>query len=227
MRICLFARGMCALVAFGGLSAAALAGPITGGLYRLHNHPDGDADPPPYGMRLDELYNETSGHDIYTFDFDHASSNMVLNYDSTNQIITISGVAWGGRDIGGSYANDQYLGFYTIAFTYNVGVGPVPGDDDIWVTSASGSNSGTIQTPLGHTKNLRDVAADGFTFRFGDENNNQGHRGFAGISGWGWMDIDGHHQDAQDWLFTAERIPEPSSVLLALLGVVGVVRRRG
>ncbi|MBL8878213.1 MAG: PEP-CTERM sorting domain-containing protein [Phycisphaerales bacterium] len=226
MRSIFVARGVCALATIAGLAAAtATADPLVGGLYRLHNHPDGNALPPPYGLRLDELYNATGNHDIFSFDFDHASSNVVMNYDSTNQIATISGSAWGGRDTGGSYANDQYLGLYSFTFTYNVGLGPVPGDDDIWATAPSGSNTGSILTPLGHTKALHDVAAGGYTFRFGDEDNDAGHRGFNGLSGWGWLGVDGHHQDSQDWLFTAERIPEPSSVLLLALGA-GLLRRR-
>ena len=226
MRRFIAARLIGALVGFAVLAVATTAAPLIGGLYRLHNHPDGNARPPLYGLRLDELYNETSGHDVFTFDFDHALSSVTMNYDDANQILTITGVSWGGRDIGSNYANDAYLGLYTFSFTYNVGLGLVPGDDDLWVTSPSGNNSGTITTPLGHTKILRDLADNGYTFRLGDENNDLGHRGFAGISGWGWLDIDGHHRNSQDWIFTAELIPEPSSAMLLSIAALTLGRSR-
>jgi hypothetical protein len=33
---------------------------------------------PGYGFRLDELYEATNEHDVFTFDFDHAASNMTM-----------------------------------------------------------------------------------------------------------------------------------------------------
>ena len=52
------------------LSAVTFADPIiiNDGTYQLKNHPDGNAAPPPYGLRLDGLLNGNQGT-IYTFDF--------------------------------------------------------------------------------------------------------------------------------------------------------------
>ncbi|MCZ6682067.1 MAG: hypothetical protein O7B26_02715, partial [Planctomycetota bacterium] len=46
--------------------------------YRLHNHPDGGAAPPPYGLRLDGLLTGDQLDDV-TFDFDDPQSAMVLD----------------------------------------------------------------------------------------------------------------------------------------------------
>ena len=93
-------------------------------------------------------------------------------------------------------------------------------------------NSGTIQGPVGGVINLVDKADGGFTFRLGNEDNDAGHRGFAGISGWGWLV---HHPEtlghiaASDFLFTAEllpNIPTPGAAGLLLAAGLGLRRRR-
>lgn len=202
---------------------------ILPGLYQLHNHPDGAIRPPLYGLRLDELFDATTNIDRYTCDFDDAQSDMKLFYDDGADTIHIYGQSLCGRDTGSSYANDVYKAVYDIDFTYSVGVQPVPGDDDIWVAAPMNSNFGTITHPTLGTKNLADKNSGDHTFRFGDENNDLGHRGFPGISGWGWLSIDGQRFSgaSDDWLFTAEYIPEPgTAALLALAGALAAYRRR-
>lgn len=202
--------------------------------YQLHNHPDALVGPPGYGARIDELFNATGGLDHFTFDFNHAQSNMRLNYDTTAQTIRIFGQAMGGRDIGTSHANDGYLGLYEFSFLYTIGVEPVPGDDDIWCDPPQdGQNSGFIQAPPsagGQSFNLIDkgVMMHGYTLRFGNENNDLGHRGFPGLSGWGWFEIVGAMNPGvkRDWIFTGELIPEPSTMLMALVGFGAALLRR-
>lgn len=209
-------------------ASAAFADPIIAGTYQLHNHPDGAVAPPGYGLRLDELDNATSGHDIFTFDFDKAGAAMFLTYDDSAQTVHIFGQAWGGRDVGGSYANDSYLGIYAIDFLYDVNVADVPGDDDIWVTAPPDQqNTGSVTGPGGMpVYALSDISNGQYTFRFGDEDDDNGHRGFDGISGWGWVAVDGEHDDSQDWLFTAVLVPEPASISVLLVGLAAVCRRR-
>ncbi len=231
MRISASSWSVCALSAGLILAAAgsASAATIIPGEYQLRNHPDGNAQPPQYGARFDELYNATGGHDIFTLDFNNPVSDVRLNY--TGNVVTISGQAFGGRDTGAGYAIDQYLGIYTVSFSYTLGVQLAGGDDDVLVNTTNHANSGSIVTPLNDTINLVDERQGGFSFRLGDENNDLGHRGFAGVSGWGWMsyvrDQGIVHATSTDWLFTVERmIPTPGSAVLVMAGAGLIARRR-
>lgn len=194
------------------------------GLYELHNHPDGNQAPPLYGMRLDHLFDvPSSTADVFTFDFDHADSAMFLDYSGTS--INIFGTVFGGLDTGTMF-DPAYSGLWGVDFTYN-NVSMFAGDDDVGFMGASGSNFGFI-VPLFSSADmvitaldfvdLTDASNGDFTFRFGDENDDLGHRGFDGLSGWGWLDFleTNGNGGTQDWLFTAERIevPEPSTYLL-------------
>ncbi len=221
---------LCAL----GLGVALCARPVTAalittGVYQLSNHPDGTAAPPGYGLRLDELFDVTSGHDRFTFDFDHPDASMSLTYDG--MLVHISGIAFGGLDIGDAYHPDPALtSLVLLDFTYKVTTFPI-NDNDLLVTTPTNYNHGTLTwLDTGEVINLYDRAnLDGFSFRFGDGQDNAGHRGFNGISGWGWLD---HHQpgkyiNASDWIFTAT--PRPGPPALAILGagvVLGCRRRR-
>ena len=242
-------RGAIGLIALAAITpASARAAMLSPGFYRLHNHPDADIDPPPYGARLDELYDATLGiPDDFTFDFDYLSgpfnAAMWMTVTATTPgryTLTISGKAWGGRDIGSSYANDQYQGIYEFYFQYLVGAKDGPaGDDDIIVdpmdfTDAQGAaNTGWVKTPLGDTILLADDKDGAYSFRFGDETDDLGHDGFPGISGWGWLKhglnpplID---YPQSDWIFTAEAsdIPAPAPLSLCVfVSGVAVQRRR-
>lgn len=228
MRLAATAVGALSVVVMSGISGVASAAIISPGLYELSNHPDGSARPPYYGLRLDELYNATSGHDIFTFDFEAPGAAAFMTVTATT--IRIYGQAVGGRDIGTTHANDAYLGTYTFDFTYNLGVEPTPGDDDVWVNAANRANSGFITTPLGDVINLVDERSGGYSFRLGDEDNDLGHRGFAGISGWGWLTYvtpsGFNHVNDSDWLFTATLVPTPGTIALGALAALAGVRRR-
>lgn len=224
-----FGVGVAACASFWASSASAAV--ILPGFYTLHNHPDGNANPPPYGAKFTELYDVTGSADIFTLDFDDPASDAELFYNGTDRMV-ISGHSWGGRDVGSVYANDAYLGIYEFYFEYAVGVAPAPGDDDIRVSAPNHSNFGWIRTPLGDVISLTDEVMGGYSFRFGDEDNDLGHRGFPGISGWGWMthhwQTMGHIADT-DWLFTAtfDRIV-PAPAALGVFGLSGLacLRRR-
>lgn len=170
------------------------------------------------------------GLDSYTLDFDDPASDMRMTVSASGTMIHVFGVSMGGRDIGGSYAADGFLGLYAVDFTYSVGVVPAAGDDDLVVLAPAASNFGTLMTPFGPTFSLADVGGNSppFNFRLGDEDNDLGHRGFSGISGWGWLDVAGlAHGPTRDFLFTAELIPAPGSAMtLGLIAVMAARRRR-
>lgn len=213
-----------ALLAFTQVNAA----PIAFGTYTLHNHPDGNAADPLYGLRLDGLLDGNTSK-IFTFDFDHAQSDMKMKWDGSK--IEISGSAWGGRDTGNSYGGlgDEAARLWNINFSYMVDINNNPNSVVVGCNGCTDQqNSGTISSDLG-TFDLFDVGngMHNYTFKLGHN-----HRGHDGISGWGWMnhcnaDPAGNgancdqHLYASDWLFTA-KIPEPSVLALFGLGLLGI-----
>ena len=98
---------------------------------------------------------------------------------------------------------------WKIDFTYN-NADNVSNDDDLSINSQfAGTNTGTIKKLYGDQAefDLTDEAgSNSFSFQLGDKTDNQGHRGFDGISGWGWL----NHSNAEeyvyhsDWLFTVD-----------------------
>ncbi|MFG0256946.1 MAG: hypothetical protein ACF8GE_03490 [Phycisphaerales bacterium JB043] len=221
------------LAVFAGAGLGVEAATIEIGTYQLHNHPDGNQSPPPYGLRLDGLLG--NGSTSMTFDFDYAGAGVFMDYDGTS--LHIYGMAFGGVDVGAGYSADPSLtSWINIDFTYSVTVG-APGDDDLIVVTPDFSNTGTVTwMDTGDVYDLFDYSGShGYTFRLGDEDSDAGHRGFPGISGWGWLyhGPEGSHPDnlhyisSSDWLFTAKLIPLPSAVALGGLGIAGLgVRRR-
>ncbi len=226
-------------VASLGIASEAGAVGITGGNYTLDNHPDGAASSPFYGLRLDGLLSGNS-KDIYTFNFTEGGASVGLNYDVTSNTINISGTAYGGLDQGDSYDSPE---LFSIDFTYH-NVQQVAGDDDVWVDGRNaGSSTGTItRQTSGDVYNLADFSgANAYSFRLGDGDNNQGHRGHQGISGWGWLNhapapLDpslSPHLYSSDWLFTAQpkapAVPESpltAGALALLVGGVVVLKRK-
>lgn len=219
------------LIAFASASIVNAAS-IAPGTYLLQNHPDGNQAPPEYGLRLDGL----TGSGVYTFDFN--SGNMTLTWDDLAGTIHISGTAVGNQD--GE--------IWTVDFTYDTGITQVAngGADDIVVDSTGHHvNFGTLSSSTHGNFDLRAHGKNngaGNTFIFGDEGG-AGHRGFAGLSGWGWLDyrtsesidsmtpagawIGSDTSLTSDWLFTA--VPVPAAVWLfgsGLIGLVGFARRK-
>jgi len=210
---------------------------IMTGTYSLHNHPDGSIATPLYGLRLDGLLGDPSKE--YTFDFDHSSSNMTLTWDGNK--IVIKGDAFGGEDTGSGYGAGT-TDVWSIHFEYDTGISQVAngGLNDL-VVNSNDANFGTISSSFGSWQLEDKSNSAGLAFQFGDENGG-GHRGFNGISGWGWLNhgtncITGNcsHVTASDWLFTATKqpvpptgVPLPSTVGLLGIGLMGLMlyRRR-
>lgn len=127
----------------GSISQQAVASPaIPDGTYELASHRDlGGAQPPRYGLRLDELLDLSSAtHDIFTFNFSHAESAMFMDLNKAAGTLSIYGQAWGGLDFsdagagytdsdGDGYA-DEYSGLWDISFDYAglgvYGIDPLP-----------------------------------------------------------------------------------------------------
>ena len=239
MKTCVFAGALgrrvmpCAAAAFAVLLAS---GPASAGLILptdvrlpLADHPDGNAAPPTYGLRLDELINVTPGHDRFTFSFEHPSATMqiLLTEVGINEFsVRIWGTAFGGLVVNNEY--DPLLsGLVEIDFTYML-AHLAAGDDDLIVTTPSFTNTGWIMFN-GSTIDLFDRAnSDGFTFRLGNDDDDMGHRDFDGISGWGWLDHGepGTYVPASDWLFTVVPNPGTTALMAIAAGLFAKGRRR-
>ncbi|MGK7873188.1 MAG: hypothetical protein AB4426_07715 [Xenococcaceae cyanobacterium] len=198
------------------------------GTYRLHNHPDGGVRPPLYGLRLDGLLTGNTREE-YTFDFDRPESQMFLEYKDDGTI-RIHGTAFGGEDDRNDY-KPSTTAIWNINFLYQNVTKDSKDNGIVNLSPHSSTNSGTISTNAfgGLTYDLVDFSGNkNFSFRFGGK-----HRG-AETSGWGWLNhggpVDSNHPTssttqhiyASDWLFTAQKIPEPTSVLVLLaFGALG------
>ena len=221
------AAAVCAILGSGPASAG-LALPTDVPL-RLADHPDGSAAPPSYGLRLDELINLTGGQDRFTFSFDHPLAMMQIQItenlqDEGTYRIDIWGQAFGGRIVNNEY-DPLMSGLVDIEFTYML-AHLADGDDDLIVTTPDFMNSGSIRFN-GTTIDLFDRANDeGFTFRLGNEDDDLGHRGFDGFSGWGWIGhgVAGTPNPTSDWLFTV--VPTPGTTVLMAMAAVMLARGR-
>lgn len=121
-------KGIAHLVVFGllacvggALPAAVHAAVIKEHHYTLWSHPDGNASPPSYGLRLDGIEWFISGQggdsDTWTFDFTDMSAIYTYN-DMASDTFRIFGTAVGGRDLsGGTYDEGQTV-TVDIDFTY-------------------------------------------------------------------------------------------------------------
>lgn len=185
---------------------------------------------------------------------------MFMDLDLAGGTIRIFGTAFGGLNDPSDKANGSedfyapvgdFVGLWGIDFTYSVGVMQHPGDDDIVVFGSGGSgspNSGTLtrlaDPGLGVDQTSYDLVdyagghnIDGepFSFRLGDENNDQGHRLSQHAdwpyrtSGWGWVNHTSpdEHIAASDWLFTVgQPVPAPGASLLGLIGLTAILGHR-
>lgn len=177
------------------------------GMYLLRNHPDGNGAPPLYGLRLDELFDLHKGQDdIYTFDFEAPDARMTMQF--LGDRIVIEGTAFGGLIVDGAYDPD-YSSSVEIYFEYSL-VESAPNDDDLMVPAPDVQNTGWIKwLETSQVIPLWDTAgAHPFSFRFGDMDDEQGHRDYDGFSGFGWLNhgVPDHHYYTSDWLFVGVEI---------------------
>lgn len=216
------------------------------GTYELGNHPDGGKAEPFYGLRLDKL---VGGSGVWTFDFDHDQSAMYLNYDS-NGINIFGSVYGGkdiGSGYDDSTTALWKIDFFYSANGSGTSISEHANGGLVDTKIFSNhENRGTITnlTPIfdlaaNSTFDLRDHGKEkigpdlGLALQLGDEGGS-GHRKFRGISGWGWLDhraySDSDWPDStrapsdngccSDWLFTAQKVPEPGSLSLVGLGLI-------
>ncbi|MGD1849937.1 MAG: PEP-CTERM sorting domain-containing protein [Cyanophyceae cyanobacterium] len=225
------AVGLTSAVTVGLAAPNAQAATIETHYYELGSHPDGFEAPPAYGLRLDGINGLFDGtgpasDDVVTFDFDDPASDMNMTYvvdsDPTESVINITGTAFGGVDMGATYGETFSA---VIDFTYKQ-----IDTDEKYFAEVNGPDyfgEGTLMVD-GQTIYLRAKDAGGNFFNLGTD-----FRGEPGLSGWGWLqyslDEENWYGSADgrtaDWLFTAEKVPEPT-MTLGLLAVGGLLVSR-
>lgn len=213
-----------ASAALAATTMAASAGGLLIGEYKLGDHPDGAQNPPPYGLRLDNVM----GPGVSTFSIGHHDDTILSVYDDGGVIsINIKGTLFGGltNNSGGYISADDY----SIDFTYNLNVSD---EGNGWeVNTFDTANAGTMVnlTTLDSTTLYGKDNAAGLVFSFLAD----GHRLSGDNSSWvgrGWVtnksDGSAAGSGSQDWLFTATSIPAPGAFALFGLGGLIASRRR-
>jgi hypothetical protein len=221
------------------VSAPVLAASAQGALlasYTLQDHPDGNINPPPYGLRFDDIFASAPFNrpGAATFSF-NAFDNVILSVfeDAPGDYrITIGGTVFGGLDVGATYGFGA--GAYDLAFEYSANVAP---SGTGWiVNSDSPLNAGTLTSqgnadvPNGTVFSLQDEFGNppGFSFAFlQDEHRLSGYpqAGQGYFVGRGWME--GHSGSVtRDFLFIAVPTPGAGGALALGLALAGARRRR-
>ena len=210
-------------------------------VYQLFNHPDGNAQPPQYGLRLDDLF---GGGNTVHFSFDPAdgASVFLTVTDSGGSItIDIQGTVFGGHDTGTAYSSSN-SGLWDLDFSYTLNVSGNSATG--WTVSPqSASNAGSI-TALDNGGGAGGLWDSGYSFDFFEQTGTgnpfifapDDHRLLAYpeagdfLVGRGWLSYDEDYgtasPDTQDWLFIGQLIPLPPGVWMAGIGLIGVVTLR-
>jgi hypothetical protein len=187
-------------------------------VFVCHDHPDGAAAPPTYGLRLDSLLGDGS----WTFSFDYAdateSARVILTYDEARGRIRIFGRAYGGR-VDGHEWSAASRGWIDLDFTYTTNLvvkddcGALAGDD-LYIIGESVANRGVIGLDgWGGDLSLEcsDRSGEGgaCSFIFDNDTDPKGNAAIADDlsiwSGSGWIVPEA--EGTRDWLFIAREEP--------------------
>lgn len=224
-------------------------------VYNLFDHPDGNANPPPYGLRVDgiEYFYQSSilGNvpsvgisDTWLFSFGEPdTSNTTLTLNDAEDLITIQGTLFGGRD-----ANNDSSGYGSVDlfYTYDVfNVGVFNGVNSFEFVNGSGTlkfNEQIQSIAMNQVFNLVNYGpnglyrADGHRLNdFCPDSSNELCQRHVGRDWIGLVvdpgDTDVFHTNYQDFLYTGSLvvIPLPAALplfLTALAGLGGLAYRR-
>jgi len=237
-----------------GIAGVAISGSAAADMELLFSgkaidHPDGGANPPGYGLRLDGLFTfeadegsfdeSAASGGVTTFSFSHAEAHVITEVfdtddDGNGDTVRVHGVVVGGEDNGSEYGFGK--GKYEIDFVWNRFIEEIDGDDGGWKVSPSSiANKGFIKALEGVEGVEAGTSWD--LFEQEDKNKNtfkllrDGHRlgDFPELGsldpyvgrGWVTLNDDGTKDGlTQDFLFVV--VPVPAALPLGLAGLGGV-----
>ena len=207
--------------------------------YRLFDHPDANQAPPPYGLRLDNVFDGYGYDGVTTFSFN--SGVVMAEVDDVAGTMRIFGDIYGGVDVGEAYGLEVKV---RLDFTYSDMVMADnfdPTDPDLQVPQGEGGGGIEVLDIISDPTDGGSNSLVGQTFSFMDKVNlnagpdygvafnflNTEHRGYDGLNGWGWVELASGYGGTHDFLFIGELVPEPGSLAIwSMIGVVFCSRRR-
>jgi hypothetical protein len=163
------------------------------GCYEIHSQSGRQLAPPDYGLRIDNLFGPGSGS--YTFGFDLPGTGGSLCYDAAGGTVTISGVGFGGKDVGPGW-DPSMISYVTLDFVYS----GVYCSGNKLIAPSSGLAFGTL---------LWQASGDVVPL-YGQANTN-GEFAVLESGDWeGWISLDDNSNTpgTQDWVLDLEPISE-------------------
>lgn len=188
------------------------------GVYEPGSHPYGALASPEYGLRLNGNFAANRpDNSHYTFDFDHALSNIIMTFDGSNY--SISGNLWGGFNRGrdsNTYVGGEALWNLNWIMGTNCSAGDACGGSGT-IVNIDGSGFGAY-TLTGKANK----AGEEFLFE-------RGFRNYGGITGNGWVlwqEILPQTASEGQWArrsggdFIFVQVPEPSTLAILAIGLI-------
>ncbi len=200
---------------FGAASHASL-------IIGVANHPDAQlarTGAPGYGLRLNGYFLAPEVAK-YTFDFEHAQSDVALHYDGSRY--SLLGSLWGGlsKEYQTNYVGGESL--WSLEWYMMPGL-DCPQD----YANCMINGHGTLRSDdygLYELSGMAKVLPNDESFEFAFIN---GFRGFNAATGWGWLTwlhVDSGRSGPGDFMFV--KVPEPGTLGIIAIGLIALAGAR-